>query len=411
MGITVQKFGGTSVSDSGKRKHVLRHVARERSAGRSLVVVVSAMGRRGEPYATDTLLDLVRSGKGGGIALPKREKDLLLACGEIISAAVLAAALADEGIPCVTLTGAQAGIVTNDDYGNARIAEVQPERILAQLQAGNVVIVAGFQGVTASGDITTLGRGGSDTTAAALGAALGADTVDIFTDVDGVLTADPRMVKDARPLAVVSYEEASNMAHNGAKVIHPRAVEIAMRAGVPLRVRSTFSESEGTLVTSAQTVRSRPDWADRAVTGLAYFSSITQISVEPVDGAWDAQLHVFREMAMNGISVDLINVMPSGVHYTVKDEDATAAQQLLRGLGYEPRVRPNCTKLSVIGGGMNDEPGVMARIVEALTTRQITILQSADSNTTIWILVTGDAAAEALEALHAAFGLHLATHL
>ncbi len=411
MGITVQKFGGTSVSDAGKRKHVLRHIARESRTGRSLVVVVSAMGRQGEPYATDTLLDLVRAGGDGSIALSKREKDMLLSCGEIISAAVLAASLAGEGIPCVTLTGGQAGIVTNDDFGNARITEVKPDPINAHLRAGKVVIVAGFQGATPAGDITTLGRGGSDTTAAALGAAIGADTVDIFTDVDGVLTADPRMVKDARQLAVVSYEEASNMAHNGAKVIHPRAVEIAMRAGVPIRVRSTFSESEGTLVTSAQAVRGRPEWSDRAVTGLAYFSGITQFSVESVDGAWDAQLRVFRELAMNGISVDLINVMPSGVHYTVKDEDAPAAERLLRELGYEPRIRPNCTKLSVIGGGMNDEPGVMARIVEALTTRQITILQSADSNTTIWILVSGEATAEALEALHAAFGLHLATHL
>jgi len=396
------------VSDPGKRKHVLRHIVRESRTGRSLVVVVSAMGRRGEPYATDTLLDLIRNDEGA--LLPRRERDLLLSCGEIISAAVLSSALLHEGIPAVTLTGGQAGIVTNDDFGNARILKVQTDRMIAHLLAGEVVIVAGFQGCTASGEITTLGRGGSDTTAAALGAALGADIVDIFTDVDGVLTADPRMVKQARQLSAVSYEEASNMAHNGAKVIHPRAVEIAMRAGIPLRVRSTFAEGEGTLVTSIHAVRKRPEWTDRTVTGLAYFSGITQISVTPRDGAWDAQLRVFREMATNGISVDLINVLPSGVHYTVKDEDAPAARRLLRDLGYEPQVRPNCAKLSVIGGGMNDEPGVMARIVEALTTRQITILQSADSNTTIWVLVSGDATAEALEALHEAFGLHLARY-
>ncbi|MBW5444516.1 aspartate kinase [Cohnella sp. CFH 77786] len=408
MIVTVQKFGGTSVSDEQARRHVLRHIVRERKTGRGLVVVVSAMGRRGEPYATDTLLDLIRQ---NGNSLPAREKDLLLSCGEIISASALTSLLNAEGIPAVALTGGQAGIVTDSRFGSAHILDVNPSAILSHLESGKVVVVAGFQGRTEDGEITTLGRGGSDTSATALGAALRAAMVDIFTDVDGILTADPRIVRDARPLPVVSYEEISNMASNGAKVIHPRAVEIAMKAGIPIRVRSTFSDGEGTLVTYAEAVRRQPGWIDRTVTGLAHFHGVTQLSVTLDNAPYDLQLRVFRAMAANGISVDLINVMPSGVHYTVKETDTSEAVRLLRELGFEPRVRQNCAKLSVIGGGMNGEPGVMAKIVEALTNRQISILQSADSNTTIWVLVSEAEMADALEALHAAFGLHLTTSL
>lgn len=404
MKVIVQKFGGTSVSDESSRRHVLRHIVRERETGRGLVVVVSAMGRRGEPYATDTLLDLIRQ---NGNALPDREKDLLLSCGEIISAATLTSLLLSQGIPAAALTGGQAGIVTDSRFGSARILEVRPDAVQSLLDEGKVVVVAGFQGRTEDGEITTLGRGGSDTSATALGAALRAEVVDIFTDVDGILTADPRIVEDARPLPVVSYEEIAHMANNGAKVIHPRAVEIAMKAGIPVRVRSTFSDGEGTLVTYSEKARSRPGWADRTVTGLAYFPGVTQISITAEGGPHDLQLQVFRSMAASGISVDLISVMPSSVHYTVKEADTPKAVRILRDLGFEPKVRTGCAKLSVIGGGIHGVPGVMAHIVEALTNRRITILQSADSNTTIWVLVSEEDMADALKALHAQFGLHL----
>lgn len=404
MDILVQKFGGTSLSDEQSRRHVLRHISREHKAGRSLVVVVSAMGRRGEPYATDTLLDLV-SDNGG--TLPTREKDLLLSCGELISAAKLCSLLNAEGIPSVVLTGGQAGIITDDRYGAARIVKINTETIVHHLTEGRVVVVTGFQGMTESGEITTLGRGGSDTSATALGAALRASVVDIYTDVEGILTADPRWVSDARPLAVVSYEEISNMAQNGAKVIHPRAVELAMRAGVPVRVRSTFSDSEGTLVTRGESLRADGVWTDRTVTGLAHVRGVTQLSVVKENGPADLQMRVFRAMAESGISVDLINVMPAGVHYTVSENDTPSAIQLLNELDFQPQVRTGCAKVSVIGGGMNGEPGVMAVIVEALTTAGIRILQSADSNTTIWVLISEDDLAPALQALHTAFGLHL----
>jgi len=406
MDLIVQKFGGTSLSDEQSRRHVLRHVIREYEAGSRVVVVVSAMGRSGEPYATDSLLELV---KANGNALPPRERDLLLSCGELISASVLCSLLRAEGLPAVALTGGQAGIVTDGQFGSARILEINAERMLGLLADKQIVVVTGFQGMTADGETTTLGRGGSDTSATAIGAALKADIVDIYTDVDGILTADPRWVKDARPLPVVSYEEICNMAQNGAKVIHPRAVEVAMKAGIPVRVRSTFSDGEGTLVTHAHALRSQGIWYDKTVTGLAHVRDVTQLAVTDRDGPADLQLRVFRAMASHGISVDFINVMPSGIHYTVTGNDTPTALELLEELGFEPRVRRACAKVSVIGGGMNGEPGVMARIVEALTGAGIQILQSADSNTTIWVLISESDLAAALQALHTAFGLHLGT--
>ncbi|WEK56134.1 MAG: aspartate kinase [Candidatus Cohnella colombiensis] len=405
MSLIVQKFGGTSLSDDHSRSHVLRHIVREQQAGNGIVVVVSAMGRRGEPYATDSLLELVSS--RGKYDLHAREKDLLISCGEVISAAVLCGLLNAQGIASVVLTGGQAGIITNARFGAARIERIVPDAIIQHVAEGRVVIVTGFQGMTEQGDITTLGRGGSDTSATALGAALEASVVDIYTDVDGILTADPRWVSDARPLSVVSYEEICNMAHNGAKVIHPRAVEIAMRASIPVRVRSTFSEGEGTLVTRSEKIRSNGQWSDRTVTGLAHVRGISQIAVGNPQVSADLQSRIFRAMASHGISVDFINVIPTGVHYTVSQPDTELAVQLLRDLGYKPIIRMDCAKVSIIGGGMNEEPGVMAGIVETLTNLGIPILQSADSNTTIWVLIPESELAVAMQALHRTFELHL----
>ncbi|UHA73882.1 aspartate kinase [Paenibacillus sp. 481] len=404
MRILVQKFGGTSLSTSEARAQVINHIRRELEAGYKLAVVVSAMGRRGEPYATDTLLDWVGE---NGDSLPAREKDLLLCCGEIISATTLCSLLQSEQIKATVLTGAQAGFRTDSHYGNARILDVRPDRVHAAWNDHQVVIVTGFQGVSEQGDFTTLGRGGSDTSATALGAALRAEIVDIYTDVNGILTADPRLVEDAKPLTVVSYAEICNMAHQGAKVIHPRAVEIAMQAQVPVRVRSTFSDEEGTLVTNPEGFKDmQANIVDRFVTGIAYVSNVTQITVESQNGAYDLQLKVFKAMAQNSISVDFINVTPSGAVYTVFDSDAPKALTVLEQMGFAPKSLSGCAKVSVIGGGINGVPGIMARIVEALTEQEVQILQSADSNTTIWVLVRKEDMVRALRALHAKFELH-----
>ncbi|TVX93927.1 aspartate kinase [Paenibacillus agilis] len=404
MRILVQKFGGTSLSTPEARQRVIHHIRRELEQGYRLAVVVSAMGRRGEPYATDTLLEWTAN---NGNALPSREQDLLLCCGEIISATTLCSLLQAEGIASTVFTGAQAGFKTDGHHGNARILDVKPDRVREALENNQVAIVTGFQGQTENGDFTTLGRGGSDTSATALGTALRAEMVDIYTDVNGILTADPRVVEDAKPLSVVSYAEICNMAHHGAKVIHPRAVEIAMQARVPVRVRSTFSDEEGTLVTHPECFNQVQDGiVDRYVTGIAYVSNVTQITVEAQEGAVDLQLHVFKAMAHNQISVDFINVTPSGAVYTVFDTDAPKALEVLHDMGYAPKSLSGCAKVSVIGGGINGVPGIMAHIVEALTKQEIQILQSADSNTTIWVLVRKEDMVRALRALHAKFELH-----
>lgn len=403
MKILVQKFGGTSLSTAEARAHVIEHIRDALQQQYKLVVVVSAMGRKGEPYATDTLLDWISH---NGEGLPDREKDMLLCCGELISAATLCSLLRAEGIPAAALTGAQAGIVTNDDFGSAQILSIHPERILKLLDQGNVVIVAGFQGASKAGDFTTLGRGGSDTSATALGAALRAEIVDIFTDVGGILTADPRIVSEAKPLSAVSYMEICNMAHLGAKVIHPRAVEVAMHANIPVRVRSTFTKEPGTLVTHPDAIKGEAGVQDRLVTGIANAANITQIQVLAQEGSYDLQLGVFKAMAQQRISVDFINVNPSGVVYTVFDHEARRAADTLRKLGYEPYLTPHCAKVSVIGGGMSGVPGIMANIVEALTGEDIQILQSADSHATIWVLVQGEDMAKAVRALHRQFALH-----
>ncbi|WP_028561379.1 aspartate kinase [Paenibacillus pinihumi] len=405
MAILVQKFGGTSLSTATARERVIVHIKRERQAAYQLVIVVSAMGRKGEPYATDTLLGLT---SGNGQAhLPVRERDLLMCCGEIISAVTMCSLLQASGIPAVVLTGGQAGIITDAKFGNAKIVEMKPQAILKHLAEQSVVIVAGFQGRTAEGELTTLGRGGSDTSATALGAALQAERVDIYTDVNGILTADPRIVKNAKPLSVVGYGEICNMARQGAKVIHPRAVEIAQQAGVPLRVRSTFSDDEGTLVTHLDGAVNL-SVKDRHVTGIAHVEGVTQISVQAQqDQECDVQLQVFQAMASHQISVDFINVNLGGAVYTVFDSDAEHAISVLRKIGYDPKAVTGCAKVSVIGGGMNGVPGIMARIVEALAELDIPILQSADSNSTIWVLVRQNDMVPALRALHAKFELHL----
>ncbi len=403
MRILVQKFGGTSLSTPEAREHAWKHIRRALDERYALVVVVSAMGRRGEPYATDTLLGLIEQNGG---ALASRERDLLMACGETISAATLCVLLQSRGVDAVALTGAQAGIETTDDFGNARITDIRTERLLSLLKEGKVAVVTGFQGAAANGDVTTLGRGGSDTSATALGAALKAEYVDIFTDVEGVLTADPRIVGDAKPLEQVSYMEICNMANNGAKVIHPRAVEVAMEADIPVRVRSTFSDGLGTLVAGQSLLRSKGHVKDRLITGIAHSVNVSQIQVHAADGQYDLQLRVFKTMAAHGISVDLINVNPSGVAYTVYDSETDRALRLLKELGYEPTANRDCTKVSVIGGGMNGVPGVMATIIEALTEEDVGILQSADSNTTIWVLVRSADTAKAVNALHRKFQLH-----
>ncbi|WP_416150896.1 aspartate kinase [Salipaludibacillus sp. HK11] len=400
MKIVIQKFGGTSLKTEAVRLESSQHVVKAVKDGYKVVVVVSAMGRRGDAYATDTLLDLV-----GGISssLSKREQDLLAACGETISSVVFSSLLQTKGLNALAMTGAQAGFRTTEEYTNAKITDMRVEGILSALNDYDVIVVTGFQGETPRRTTATLGRGGSDTSATALGAALHAEVVDIFTDVAGVMTADPRVVKEAKPLKVVTYNEICNMAYQGAKVIHPRAVEVAMQAKIPIRIRSISENSTGTLITTSTSSIVGRDIEERPITGIAHLQNVSQIKVTAKKGEYDLQSRVFKAMANASISVDFINIHPFGVAYTVPDHLTDKAIQVLGEMKLKPEVLRSCAKVSAVGAGMTGVPGITSKIVEALTDRNIQILQSADSHTTIWVLVKEKDMIEAVNALHEMF--------
>ncbi|MBC2251757.1 aspartate kinase [Listeria welshimeri] len=402
MKIIVQKFGGTSVQNEKIRLMAFNHIKHALKDGYKVVVVVSAIGRYGDPYATDTLLELIGA---KNTKLTPREQDTLLSVGETISASVFTNMLKEADIKAEAFSGGQAGIITSNHHLNAKITEVDTSRLKTALKTLDVAVVAGFQGKAKNGDITTLGRGGSDTSAAALGVSLQADYIDIFTDVDGMMTADPRIVEHARSLPRVSYNEVSNMAYQGAKVIHPRAVEIAMTAKIPMRIRSTYLESTGTLVTSAADELSHFDVKERMVTGVAHVTNLTQISVKT--DTVKAQQQAFKILADAGISLDFINILTDSVIFTVPEEKRLVVKLLLEEADLQTNVRENCAKVSIVGAGITGVPGVTAKIVGALSEKNIPILQSADSHTTIWVLVREEDLISAVNALHDVFCLEI----
>ncbi|MDA8234277.1 MAG: aspartate kinase [Clostridia bacterium] len=396
MQIIVQKFGGTSVATAEARAQAVEHIIAAREEGYAPVVVVSAMGRNGDPYATDTLINMVRTIEK---EVAPRELDLLTSCGEIISTVVMVQTLQGRGYDAVALTGGQAGIQTDDNFGNAQINQIKPQQILDFAGQGKVVVVAGFQGLAPDGSITTLGRGGSDTTATALGAALKAEVVEIYTDVDGVMTVDPRLVPEAKILNDLTYKEVCEMAYQGAKVIHPRAVEAAMSGEVPIKIKNTFSDAEGTLIAKSA--------AERAITGLAHLTNIAQIGVIVPDtmSKREAEVKVFRLLAQGGISLDMISVMPDGIYFTVTGDQGEKTASLLSEAGFQYKLTSGCAKLSVIGAGMQGLPGVMANLMEALYEAGVAVLQTSDSDITISFLVMEDDITKAVKILHETFKL------
>ena len=410
MEIIIQKFGGTSVATKETRALVLEKVRQVYNQGLKPVVVISAMGRSGDLYATDTLINLAKSACG---RVRARELDQIMCCGEIISSVVMTATFQEAGLEAVTLTGGQAGIVTDSNFNNARAIKCDSARILKLLAAGKIPVVCGFQGVTADGELTTLGRGGSDTTAAILGAALDAREIEIYTDVEGIMTADPKMVANAKKLSYISYAEVCQLAHQGAKVIHPRAVEIAMQKNIPLIIKSTFSDAPGTTIANfnngeAKIVAdlSMTPIVDRVATGVTYLPGIVQFKIDfDCDTAIDATHKVFKTLAESGISVDLINIHPKQILFTVSNNDAPEAKIKLEAENYPVETVADCAKVSVVGGGMREAPGVMANFIEALARNEIAILQTVDSHTSISALIFQNDVQEAVIALHENFGL------
>ncbi|MBU4532879.1 MAG: aspartate kinase [Candidatus Desulforudaceae bacterium] len=402
MRFVIQKFGGTSVKDAGLRSRVVDKVVGAKDSGLQPVVVVSALGRYPDPYATDSLLELVRGATG---SVNARDLDLLLACGEIISGVIVAGAIRERGRPTVFLTGSQAGIITNGTHGEARILRVETDSIRRFSRSGHVVVVAGFQGISEDGEVTTLGRGGSDTTAAALGVALSAESIDIYTDVEGVMTADPRIISEAKPIECLSYNEVCHLAHEGARVIHPRAVEIAMQRNIPVWIKSTLTDAPGTLITNhIDAVHGTLDIpSDRVITGVTYRSGLVQVRLHE-KGA-EAKKEALKALALAGISLDLINYYPDLVAFSVKGRAGRQVASVLESLGVQFEMESGCAKVAVVGAGMAGVPGVMARIVETLDEQDVEILQTADSHTTIWVLVRESDLHKSVRALYDAFGL------
>lgn len=395
MKIMVQKFGGTSVQDDKSRRAAVKHIKAVIAQGYKVAVVVSAIGRKGAPYATDSLLELVG---GSQTKLTNRELDMIVSVGEVISTAVFVELLKDLGVKAVGMTGPDAGFKTNNDFQNAKVLDVDTKNILHEFKENDVVVVAGFQGLSQSGHVTTLGRGGSDTSAALLGAALHATRADIFTDVSGMMTADPRIVQTAHFLKNVSYEEVANMAHEGAKVIHPRAVEVAQQAHLPLRIRSTWDEPDelGTLISDKNLAIQHY----RGVTGIAHQVGLTQFDIDTQNTS--AQT-VFDLLAKHHISVDFINISPHHVVFNLDERQSNQAKQLLAAAGITAKIIPDCVKVSIVGAGIMGTPGITAKIVGALSAKKIDILQTTDSYTTIWVLVNGRDLKQAVTTLHDTF--------
>ena len=407
MRIVVQKFGGSSLATSAMRSEALQRVVETAEAGFSSVVVVSAMGRAGDPYATDTLLDLIYETNPGARGA---NVDLLLSCGEIISASMFAEGLEQLGLPAVALTGWQCGITTDDVHLGARVTGVQSDKLWELLGAGKTPVVAGFQGVTEAGKVTTLGRGGSDTTAAVLGVVLKAERVEIFTDVDGIKTADPRLIPDAPTLKVMSYREVVEMGHMGARVLHPRAAEITMEEGIPLQIRSVVHSKGGTTVgrgVRAKTAFGGEQITDRVVTGIAHLGKRAQVRIEGASDFHSSGLgaKVFQILAEAGVSVDLIYLSPDLIAFVIDQAKASTAHNVLTPLGLNVKIKAGFAKVSVVGAGMHGVPGVMARVVNCLEGEGISIYQTTDSHANISCLVLEEHVPRAVQALYREFQL------
>jgi len=402
VALIVQKYGGTSVGSADRIRSVAARIARRVQAGDRLVVVVSAMGD-----TTDELLALANEMTD---APEERELDLLLSTGEIVSSTLLAMALKHTGHPAVALSGAQAGIGTDKRYGRARILKVDPHRIETALAAGNVVIVAGFQGTTEELDVTTLGRGGSDTTAVALAAALKAERCEIYTDVDGIYTADPRIEPKASKLEAVSYEEMLELASYGAKVMHPRAVELGAVFNVPILVASSFSEAPGTLIGGASMMEQR-----NKVTGIAADTDVARITLRGVPDQPGIAARLFEPLAEAGISVDTI-VQNASVErltdltFTVARAEVERAMAIVRPVAAaigapEALADTHLAKVSVVGAGMQSGPGYASRMFRTLFEAGINIELITTSEIRITCLIDAERVPAAVRALHKAFEL------
>lgn len=403
--VIVQKFGGTSVADTEKIKRVAQNVIREKKNGNDVVVVVSAMG-----HTTDYLVKMAKDINPNPSG---REMDMLLSTGEGVSIALLAMAIEAAGYDAVSFNAMQIGIFTENVHSKARIVDIKTDKLKKNLADGKIIVVAGFQGVTENGEITTLGRGGSDTSAVALAAALNAERCDIYTDVEGVYTTDPRIVPNASRLDEISYEEMLELAHAGANVLHPRSVETAKQFNVPMRVRSSFNvENEGTLILGVDNME-----IYKPVAGVAADLSQTRIVVCDVPDIPGQAARLFSNLAKENISVDMIIQSyarkvsnTNDIAFTIDSSDTDKAVETLNKLKPEMKygeiqVNPEIAKVSIVGAGMIDRPGIASAMFETLAKENINIKMISTSEIKISCLVNKEDAHKAVKALHDVFEL------
>ncbi|MCR2821950.1 aspartate kinase [Lederbergia panacisoli] len=402
MGLIVIKFGGSSLSTTERIKNAAQRIHSLKKGGKEVVVVVSAMGK-----TTDQLLELA-----GQITdnPAKREMDMLLATGEQVSISLLSMALSEMGAPAVSFTGWQAGIVTEKVHSNARIVDVKTDHIKEKLNEGKIIVAAGFQGVTEDGEITTLGRGGSDTTAVALAAALGAERCLICTDVTGVFTSDPRYVPQARKLPSISYDEMLELANLGAGVLHPRAVEFAKNHRVPLEVRSSTENKEGTIIEEEVSMEN-----NLIVRGVAFEKDMTRLTIFGLKNEMTGLSAVFSELANNQIDVDIIiqsqtDGNKTNLSFSIKNKDRQAAVQVLENqkdkIGFDSiEYEAGLAKVSIVGSGMISNPGVAAQMFQVLADKDIQIKMVSTSEIKVSVVINEDKMKEAAQILHEAFQL------
>ena len=398
----VQKYGGTSVGTAARIRRVSRRIAQTVEQGNQVVVVVSAMG-----HTTDRLIALAESVNPEP---PARELDMLVANGETITAPLVAMCLQGMGVPAISLSGLQAGVRTSSHHSRARIRDIKPDRILEALAEGKVAVVAGFQGVTENLEVTTLGRGGSDTTAVALAAALNAESCEIYTDVDGIFTADPRVVKSARKLTHIRYDEMLELAAVGARVMHPRAVEIGELYGVPIHVRSSFHRGVGTMIVAQVPMEER-----QRVRGIAQETNVAKITVVDVPDRPGVAAAIFEPLGAAGISVDVIvqNIGRSGhtdLTFSVAESDLKAAEKLVKAAARSVHAKRvvsagGVAKLSIVGTGMLGAPGIAGRMFRALADAGVNIEMISTSEIRITCLVARDQVEKGVRVLHKAFEL------
>ncbi|MCY7856128.1 aspartate kinase [Bacillus sonorensis] len=402
MGLIVQKFGGTSVGSVEKILNAANRAIEEKKRGHNVIVVVSAMGK-----STDSLVSLAKEITEQP---SRREMDMLLSTGEQVTISLLTMALQEKGYDAVSYTGWQAGIQTENIHSNARVADIETTRLKERLKEGKIVVVAGFQGITDGGEITTLGRGGSDTTAVALAAALKADKCDIYTDVPGVFTTDPRYVKTARKLAGISCDEMLELANLGAGVLHPRAVEFAKNYQVPLEVRSSTEKEAGTLIEEESSMEE-----NLVVRGIAFEDQITRVTVCGLSSGLTTLSTIFTTLAKQNINVDIIiqsvtSTSKTSISFSVKTEDLSRTVEVLEeykdALDYEQIETENrLAKVSIVGSGMISNPGVAAEMFAVLAEKNIQVKMVSTSEIKVSTVINENDMVKAVEALHDAFEL------